>query len=83
MLVLSWFEGNRWYARPEDELLPEVKAESNSLHEGLADHLLPENPDRNCFVRPHILELCSMMNERNSPPPPPKKKDPLHNTKIN
>ena len=26
------------------------------------DHLLPENPDNNCFIIPHFLELCSMMN---------------------
>ena len=38
------------------------KAEGNSSSEGPTDHLLPENPDNNCFVIPHFLELCSMMN---------------------
>ena len=38
------------------------KAESNSSSEMPKDHLLPENPENNCFVIPHFLELCSMMN---------------------
>ena len=38
------------------------KAEGNSSSEGPTDHLWPENPDNNCFVIPHFLELCSMMN---------------------
>ena len=38
------------------------KAEGNSSSEGPTDHLLPENPDNNCFVIPHFIELCSMMN---------------------
>ena len=38
------------------------KAEGNSSSKGPTDHLLPENPDNNCFVIPHFLELCSMMN---------------------
>ena len=38
------------------------KAEGNSSSEGPTDHLLPDNPDNNCFVIPHFLELCSMMN---------------------
>ena len=38
------------------------KAEGNSSSEGPTDHLLPENQDNNCFVIPHFLELCSIMN---------------------
>ena len=38
------------------------KAEGNSSSEGPTDHLLPENPDNNCFVIPHFHELCFMMN---------------------
>ena len=38
------------------------KAEGTSPSEGQTDHLLPENSDNNCFVIPHFLELCSMMN---------------------
>ena len=38
------------------------KAEGNSSSEGQTDHPLPENPDNNCFVIPHFLDLCLMMN---------------------
>ena len=40
------------------------KAEGNSSSEGPTDHLLHKNPDNNCFVIPHFLELCSMMNRQ-------------------
>ena len=52
------------------------KAEGNSSSEGPTDHLLPEDPDNNCFVIPHFLELCSMMNGQASD-----KMIHIHNTK--
>ena len=36
------------------------KAEGNSSYEGPTDDMLPENPDNNCFVILHFLELCSV-----------------------
>ena len=56
------------------------KAEGNSSSEGPTDHLLPENPDINCFVIPNFLELCSMMNRHGTGTG---QNDPLHNTKRN